>query len=156
MWAKTGPGTKTNWRRPAHLEVGRVAPLRGGQVGAGVGRGRRRLAGGGRSCAAAERTHARGERQVEALARGALRARLAEEVRVGARAGADGGLVRACLAATLGGMLASAAPGRPVATGRVACGRRAALTARRPRAARWAPDDRPAFLPLALRGEPVG
>src|SRR5207302_6819976 len=108
----------------------------------------------GRSCAAAERTYARGERQVEALARGALRARLAEEVRVGARAGA--GLVRARLAATLGGMLASAAPGRPLATGRVACGRRAALTARRPRAGRRSPDDRPAFLLLALVGEPVG
>src|SRR5207244_2776535 len=69
---------------------------------------------------------------------------------------AGGGLVRACLAATLGGMLASAAPGRPLATGRVACGRRAALTARRPRAGRRSPDDRPAFLLLALVGEPVG
>src|SRR5205814_8744280 len=142
--------------RHAHLEDGRVAPLRGGEVGAGVGRGGRRLAGGGRSRAASQRVHTRGERQLETLARGALGARVAEEVRVGARAGAGGGLVRASAAVTLG--LACAVAGRRllVAAGRFARRRRAPLAGGGFGAGRRLRRDRPALLGVARVRQPIG
>src|SRR5207253_5348863 len=96
-----------------------------------------------------------GERQLETLARGALRARVAEEVRVGAGAGAGGGLVRARAAVTLGLACAVAARRLLVAAGRFASRRRALLPGGGFGAGRRLRRDRPALLGVARVREPI-
>src|SRR5204863_10028400 len=109
--------------------------------------------------AAAARVDTRGERRLETLARGALGARVAEEVRVGTRAGAAGGLVRARAAVTLGLACAVAARRLLVAVGRVVPCRRALLAGGRLGAGRRHRCDLPALLGVARihgQAEPVG